>query len=262
MRSLTAVTLLVAVTLAGCMAPNAPQPITVTDTVTVTETITIQSSSSASEAVAPPQPPPPPPGPKPEQPMEEESWETLQGNSDNVAQFETSRPLVRVTIRGNANWCGGQDNFVVRVLDENGARQDLWANEIGYHRAIRYFLLNPGVHSLEVRSGHCGNWDIHVAHPGTTTDGPEELVRMGPMSPPCFFLNQGLHRFSFWHVGDSNFIVKVYPVTGSKTHLLVNVIGDYEGTVPLSTPAGATYCMDVYTSSYGEWGLSIQSPTQ
>jgi len=265
MRALRAVVVLAALVLAGCAAtpPPAAETVTVTQApVTVIQTVSVEPSS-----------PPPPPEETPtnastesaayvEAPQESlprvRFWKNFGEGGDAVPPFfNTSRPLVRFYFSGNGNDCGGQDNLIVHILNAEGHRELLWINEIGFYEGARYFILPSGRHGLEIQSGACGNWEAQVDQPGTSTSPPGNMTGFSSNSPDCFFLETGFYRFNFDHHGDSNFIVSLLRHSGTKQSLLVNEIGDYRGTVPVSVSLPATYCLDLQAAPHADWRITV-----
>ena len=179
---------------------------------------------------------------------------TVTGDANFVTGlFTTERSLIHINVNGTADDCGKRAYFLVWVLDNQGNRLALWVNEVGTFAGDRYYLLPPGDHALESRSGNCGHWALSVGQPGTTDAAPQDAAATGQHQPPCFRM-EGTAQLSFHTLGKGNFVVRLLDYAGTQSRMLVNAIGDYNGTVPVQTPAG-TYCLDVDVDPHTAWTL-------
>jgi TM2 domain-containing membrane protein YozV len=155
----------------------------------------------------------------------EATSQTGTGDSVVALPVDAAAGLVRASHQGSAN-------FSVQVLDaENQPTLDLLVNTIGAYTGITAFGLNgdlgsPGV-SLKI-----------------TADGPW-TIDVGPISYSAELSDAGTGDDVFLYAGDAadttfaydgagNFTVIEYTDGGIGMGLLVNEIGAYTGTVPLS----------------------------
>ena len=231
--------LLTASILAGCA--SGPAPVTTTPAPPATFSAPARTTTSA-------------PAPPPLELVPALEPFTVSGDANFVTGlFTTERPLVHVSVNGTGDDCGRRAYLLVWVLDNQGNRMALWANEIGHFAGDRHYLLAPGDHALEVRSGDCGHWTVSIDQPGTTGEAPKGAALVGQHQPPCFRVD-GETRLSFRTLGKGNFVVRLLDFAGTESRLLVNTIGDYDGTVPVQGPAG-TYCLDVDVDPHTPWTL-------
>lgn len=105
--------------------------------------------------------------------------------------------------------------------------------------------------------------------PPTATAAPTATV--GPTATPIIYSFEGfgddvvqfnspaagLASFSFLHLGDGNFIVKLLDSQGNNIALLVNDIGKYEGNRVEQLQPGE-YILEI--SANGAWGAGIAPP--
>lgn len=143
----------------------------------------------------------------------------------------------------------GSSNFVINVLDStNQASGDLLVNEIGsYSGTTAYGLtgLSDDATSLEVTAD--GSWTIEIA-PLAEADQFE-----GSGSGDGVFLYSGeATAMDASHSGESNFTVWQMSDGWMGSDLLINEIGSYSGTVPLT--AGPAL---IVITADGSWELAL-----
>lgn len=170
---------------------------------------------------------------------------TESGSGDAVIAMpaDSAAGLVRASHEGTAN-------FSIQVLDaSNQPTLDLLVNTIGAYTGITAYGLNgdlgsPGV-TLQI-----------------TADGPW-TVAFGPMSysadlptagagDDVFLYSGDASTLAFTHDGSANFTVVEYTDGGIGMGLLVNEIGAYTGTVPIS--AGPSV---IRVNADGGWGATL-----
>jgi TM2 domain-containing membrane protein YozV len=133
--------------------------------------------------------------------------------------------LVRATYTGTAN-------FSVQPLDgDNKPTVDLLVNSIGDYRGITaYGLLSDPDHPVEwLQVTATGPWTIDVG-PVSNAPGP---AAVGFGDDVFIYAGTGMD-LAVTHDGSENFAIVEYTDDTTARSLLVNDIGVYEGTVPLS----------------------------
>jgi len=150
---------------------------------------------------------------------------TQSGTGDNIITLPKGATAGIVTATHD-----GSSNFVINVLDAaNQSTADLLVNTIGaYTGATAYGLtaLGDGV-SLQITAD--GNWTITLspisAAPALVGAGSGDAVFLytGPAEP-----------LTVAHSGESNFVVTEDTGASFSFGLLINEIGAYTGTVPMS----------------------------
>ncbi|BAU32592.1 TM2 domain-containing protein [Microcella alkaliphila] len=144
----------------------------------------------------------------------------------------------------------GSRNFVVNVLDQdNSATGDLLVNTIGaYSGATAYGLggsFGGDPTRLEINAD--GNWTISIRPIASL----EPIAEAGTGDAVSSYVG-GAGALTATHTGERNFIVQQYTNEAFSFGLLINDIGAYNGTVPLSAgPAVITVQAD------GAWTLAI-----
>lgn len=145
----------------------------------------------------------------------------------------------------------GSRNFVLSVLDANNeSTGDLLVNTIGpYTGATAYgmngsFLGEPA--RLQLTAD--GNWSVTIA----------PLAQAAALAPSgtgdgVFLYDGDAAALAFTHAGQSNIVVQEFPDELFSFGLLINEIGAYSGTVPLSAgPSVITVMAD------GAWTATVQ----
>lgn len=169
----------------------------------------------------------------------------IDGRGDDVVSI--NKPDVPAIVRLTHT---GSSNFIVTSHDGAGNEIDLLVNEIGPYEGTRPldFAAAELTERLEIQAD--GNWavvveplsaarSIRVPAAKFSGQGDSVLVLSGS-SPDTADIS---------HLGESNFVVKSY---GRTSHLLVNEIGDYEGTVIIP---GDTAVLEVVAD--GQWQIAI-----
>ncbi|GAA1217799.1 TM2 domain-containing protein [Rhodoglobus aureus] len=124
----------------------------------------------------------------------------------------------------------GASNFVVNALDaSNAATGDLLVNTIGVYDGISVYGFNSfsDATTLEVKAD--GNWTITIAPLSTAP----ALVASGA-GDGVYLFEGPAGKLTATHDGSSNFMVLEETGEAFSIGLLVNDIGVYSGTVPLS----------------------------
>jgi hypothetical protein len=178
-----------------------------------------------------PTPPPPPATPPPTTPK------TYTGSGDNVLTIE--KPNDRAAIVAfSCPSCTGNT-----AVETNGY-ESLIVNEIGSYSGRHLIDSRGGSITTELTITATSAWTVTVSgtdHARTELSGHgDEVILVGGTGRKAAISN----------VGDSNFIVEVYPLDGGSSDLAVNTIGSYKGTVPLDAPAL------VQITSNGDWTVT------
>ncbi|MGO0603673.1 NINE protein [Brevibacterium linens] len=163
------------------------------------------------------------------------------GTGDSIITLPSDATAGLVTANNT-----GSGNFVLDVLDDsNQSTGDLLVNEIGSYEGTTAYGINSFGESSSLQITSDGNWDITIE----PISAAPELEPTG--SGDATFLYTGAPtQLTATHNGDSNFVV--YEDTDEfSMGLLINEIGTYEGTVPLS--AGPSF---ITVNADGEWSLT------
>lgn len=81
------------------------------------------------------------------------------------------------------------------------------------------------------------------------------LSGVGKKATENFFLPSGLLRFTLHHEGSSNFSVKLLNSDGEFIELLVNDIGDFDGSTAVAIDEEGEYLLNVEAD--GDWKIDI-----
>jgi len=142
----------------------------------------------------------------------------------------------------------GSRNFVISVLDAtNASTGDLLANTIGTYSGTTVYGFNSFGEGRTLQVTADGNWSIVVA----PLSAAPILAPTG--SGDAVFLYDGsAAALAVSHTGERNFIVSEETGKAYSMGLLVNQIGNYSGTVPLS--AGPSI---ISVNADGGWTLTV-----
>jgi len=88
-----------------------------------------------------------------------------------------------------------------------------------------------------------------------------ELIELSGTSQQAtqkFTLENGLSIFKMTHTGTSNFAINLMDSNGQNVELLVNEIGNFDGTKAVGVAKRGEYILDV--SANGKWTVKIEQP--
>jgi hypothetical protein len=150
--------------------------------------------------------------------------------------FDLRKGIVVLTLRHE-----GQANFIVQIIGEDSDSTELSVNTIGDYSGVRAHQvqaepllgLQTGSYRIQVQAD--GPWQILLEQP-IFPEGeapPLELDGTGDMVEGPILLPRGTTPVQINHQGQANFIVEVYSVDGMRRELLVNTIGNYDGSLAL-----------------------------
>lgn len=161
------------------------------------------------------------------------------GNGDDIIDLPAGATVGMVTATHN-----GSANFVVNALDSsNDPTGDLLVNTIGDYSGTTAYGLQAFGEAAKLQVTADGSWSIRVAPlseaPELATSGTGDAVMLygGPAG-----------SLALTHDGGANFVVREETEEVFEMGLLVNEIGAYDGTVPLS--AGPSV---VWVNADGAW---------
>lgn len=149
----------------------------------------------------------------------------------------------------------GDSNFAIWLLDETGDRIELLVNEIGdFNGSTVIGIDDAGSYLLDISAD--GNWNVTIEQPRNVSGASPPLNMSGRGQSVSQFLSLqgGLTRFEMTHDGDSNFIIWLYEDDGSRVDLLVNEIGEFNGSTAIGVDEGI-YILDI--SADGNWKINI-----
>ena len=151
----------------------------------------------------------------------------------------------------------GDSNFAVWLLNDEEDKVDLLVNEIGeFDGSKAVGIKNQGDYILDISAD--GRWTITIEQPrpSSAPSVPKTLKGKGQQVSEVFYLDKGLARFEMTHDGDSNFAVWLLDNEGDKVDLLVNEIGEFDGSKAVSISKGGIYLLSI--SADGNWEISIE----
>lgn len=165
---------------------------------------------------------------------------TQEGTGDTLIELPSTAGLVTASHNGSAN-------FIVQVLDANNqSTGELLVNTIGAYSGQTAFGLNAFGEGARLQITADGAWSLQIA---PLADAPE-LAPSGA-GDAVFLYSGDAGALAITHDGQANFIVMEHTDSMYSMGLLVNEIGPYSGTVPLTAgPSVVTVMAD------GAWTLS------
>lgn len=162
---------------------------------------------------------------------------TLKGSGDDVSSSFTLEEGVAIFDMNHK----GSSNFQIWLYNaDTGIQEDLLVNEIGSYsgkmivgvKKGSIVGVEPGRYLLDVTAD--GSWDVEVEQPNPSTASslPWTFSGNGADVSSPFLLESGMGavKYKMHHVGSSNFQIWLFHVSGDYEELLVNEIGNYDGS--------------------------------
>ena len=151
----------------------------------------------------------------------------------------------------------GTSNFSITLMDSDGQRVGLLVNEIGkFDGAKAIEIVQKGEFVLDISAN--GEWTVKIEQlrPMTADIKPKTFIGIGQQVSPFVKLDKGLTTFKLKHTGKSNFAVLLMDKKGNREELLVNEIGDFDGSKAVGISKSDLYLLDI--SADGEWSITIE----
>ncbi|GAA1511112.1 hypothetical protein BJ978_001555 [Agromyces terreus] len=207
--------------------------------------VVAEADATAEEAAAPAEEPAPEPVAT-VQTWADESFGTFApltqtGAGDSLITLPGTAGIVTATHDGSAN-------FVISVLDAaNESTGELLVNEIGAYSGTTVYGFNSFSEPATLQVTADGNWSITIAPvsvaPALADAGTGDAV---------FLYDGGAAGLTATHAGEANFVIFEETAEALSMGLLVNEIGSYSGTVPLSAGPSA-----ISVKADGAWTLAV-----
>jgi len=147
----------------------------------------------------------------------------------------------------------GTSNFIIWLLDSNGNRIELLANEIGSFKGSTALGVDAGDYLLDIDGQ---SWKINIKQPRPTSAQsiPKTFTGNSRTVTDFFKVDGGLTRFELKYDGDGNFIIWLLDKDGNKIELLVNEISSFDGSKAIGLNKGI-YLLDV--TGEGNWQIDV-----
>lgn len=168
---------------------------------------------------------------------------TQTGTGDSLVPLPTGATAGLVTATHD-----GAGNFALNVLDAaNEPTADLLVNTIGTYAGTTAYGLRAFGEGVTLQVTADGAWSLTFA----PVSSAPSLAPAGT-GDACFLYDGDAAALTATHAGDANFVVSEYTGAVFDFGLLINEIGAYSGTVPLS--AGPSL---VAVNADGAWTLAV-----
>jgi hypothetical protein len=151
----------------------------------------------------------------------------------------------------------GQSNLIIKLLDENGKEIDTVFNQIGPFVGQRGLHVPQGAsYLLDVVAD--GDWavDVRQPRPAAGQSSPIHLEGQGSRATPFVQLDKGLVVFKMKHDGEDRFRVTLLDKDGNPIESLINTLGQFDGSKPLSIEEPGIYFLNV--SGDGDWSIDVE----
>jgi hypothetical protein len=177
---------------------------------------------------------------------------SLSGSGKEATEFfNLEKGLVKFTLTHN-----GDRNFAVWLMDSDGNREDLLVNEIGsFSGSHAIGIKKAEKYLLDITAD--GRWTVKIEQPRYTSAQGIPITFTGEgqkASDPCY-LEKGLVRFKMTHDGDRNFAIWLLDSKGNREDLLVNEIGEFDGSKALGISSSGAYVLDI--TADGNWKIEM-----
>lgn len=208
------------------------------------------------EPTATPRPtrtPPPTATPQPTPtPVPTVAPQDLRGTGQRVVKVQLAPGLAVFAMKHT-----GKSNFAITLLESSGDPIDLLVNEIGsFTGSTAVAIPEAATYVLNVDAD--GPWQIHITQPRPDTaavDQPPVKLEGKGAAVSQFLRLSGLVTFTAKHTGRSNFAITVLHDDGRPADLIVNEIGNYDGSQASRFTAGE-YILKI--AADGPWTISIE----
>lgn len=169
--------------------------------------------------------------------------------TDVTDEFDLNGGFVAV----EASHTGGESNFQVELVDENGEMAALFVNSIGEFDGEVGASPEAGSYVLDINAD--GDWDITLRQP-RPTEGDSPPVEESGDSPSVLgpYEFGGRVQATGSYDGQGNFIVEAYPVDPGFQELVFNEIDSFEGSNTFSMN-GLGF---VVVQASGSWTLEME----
>jgi TM2 domain-containing membrane protein YozV len=167
---------------------------------------------------------------------------TQTGKGDNIIALPAGSKAGIVTATHD-----GSSNFALSVLDaSNASTGQLLVNTIGAYKGTTAYGFNSLGKGTSIQVTADGNWSITIA----PVSAAPTLVASGA-GDSVFLYSGAAGKLAATHDGSSNFTVTEETGKAFQYGLLINEIGAYSGTVPLSAGPSA-----IVVGADGNWTLN------
>ena len=178
---------------------------------------------------------------------------TVSGSGQQASEyFELEQGLSIFKINSNGN-----GHFSMVLYGDDGEYIDLLVNEIGSFDGSKLVSIEKaGKYLLDVSAD--GSWQAYITQPRNIekNEAPLTLSGNGQEASDFFYLEKGMRRFSMSHSGSGHFAMVLYGADGDYISLLVNEIGEFDGSKAVSLSTSGNYLLDI--SADGNWEVSIE----
>jgi len=164
----------------------------------------------------------------------------------------------------------GDGHFSTVIYGTEDEYLDLVANEIGSFNYEVYTSLQTDLSYISSDFGISGQeffleieadgpWTVSIKQPNFNefNDNFTSLNGKGTVASDAYYFDCGMHKISVKHFGDRYFSVVAYDITGDYIDLVVNEIGNYEGTTILDIDKKGFYVFDISGSSDAYWTIYV-----
>ena len=180
-----------------------------------------------------------------------------QGNSDFAVRILTDKHLENKSATGGLHSGAGSPRGLVSSIETVGAYDGLRAHQVS---PAQLFGLTPGTYLMQITAD--GDWKIELTQPvwDSGESPPFNWSGAGDDVKGPINLETGTKTVSATHNGTSNFVVDLVNADGTLAENLVNIVGEYDGSVDVKIHSMIGLTPDIYglvITADGAWTVDF-----
>ena len=180
-----------------------------------------------------------------------------QGSSDFAVRILTDEHLENKSATGGMHSGAGSPRGLVASIETVGAYDGIRAHQVS---PAQLFGLTPGTYLMQITAD--GDWKVELTQPvwDSGESPPFDWSGTGDDVKGPINLDTGTKSVSVTHNGSSNFVVELVNADGTLAENLVNIVGEYDGSVDVRIHSMIGLTPDIYglvITADGGWTVAF-----